>query len=265
MHTKQLKIKQYYIKGINMIFDTFSDIIKHTYGLGLFDLVKVTGTTDGVTVESMDENRTVTISGELDQPVEKLDNTIGLSRISVLSGYLNFGAFSDKGSTIEIVTQQRQGKEIPAELSFNSSTGHTANYRFMTADTAEEKIKIPPFRGANFQVEVTPSKAAIKDLVSLSSILSSFENTFAVTTDKGNLKLLIGAGGSDRSSLIFASGITGTLSRQWHFPLAQVLSILKLYDTSKSVTMYFSDMGALKIEVVSQFGKYTYILPAKVV
>ena len=248
-----------------MIYDTFSDIIKHTYGLGLFDLVKVIGSETNVQVEAMDENRTVTVAGELYDPIEKLDNTIGLSRISVLSGYLNFAPFAEKNASIEILTQQRQGKEVPAELSFNSGTGHTANYRFMTADTAEEKIKIPPFRGATFQVEVTPSKAAIKDLVSMSSILSSFENTFAVATDKGNLKFLIGSGGSDRSSLIFASNITGTLSRQWSFPLAQVLSILKLYDTSKSVTMYFSDMGALKIEVVSQLGKYTFILPAKVV
>jgi hypothetical protein len=246
-----------------MIFDSFSDIIKHTYGLGLVDMVKVTGTENDVSVAAIDQGRTVVITGTLEDSIPNLTDTIGLSRISVLSGYLNFTPFANKDADIQIITQERKDKIVPSELSFNSGQGHTANYRFMTSEIAEEQIKIPPFKGATFQVEVQPTKSAIKDLVSMSSILSSFENTFAVKTENGCLKFMIGSGGTDRSSLVFATGIETSLKHTWSFPLSQVLSILKLYDTSKSVTMYFSDMAALKIEVVSQLGKYTYILPAK--
>jgi hypothetical protein len=247
-----------------MIFDSFSDIIKHTHSLGLVDMVKIDGTADSADIQAMDTtNKSVVIYGSLHVPITDLDSTIGLARISVLDGYLKFPAFADKKATVSIVKQERGGNLVPSEVSFNSGEGHTANYRFMTADVANEQIKVPPFRGAEFQVDFVPTKQGINDLTKLSSILGSFESTFTVKTENNNLVFLIGSGASDRTSLVFANNIEGTLTRAWSFPVAPVLSILKLYDTSKSVKMYFSNNAALKIEVESNIGKYTYILPAK--
>lgn len=71
----------------------------------------------------------------------------------------------------------------------------------------------------------------------------------------------IGAGTNDRSVVKFAEGVSHSL-KQWAYPLNQVLAILKLSGAG-DCTMSFSDMGALKIDVDSGLGKYSYILPAR--
>jgi hypothetical protein len=75
------------------------------------------------------------------------------------------------------------------------------------------------------------------------------------------LNFSIGSGPTDRTNLPFAKGITGSLKHQWSWPLSQVLSILKLID-NEDVTIHFSDMGAMKIDIDSGIGRYSYILPA---
>ena len=54
----------------------------------------------------------------------------------------------------------------------------------------------------------------------------------------------------------------GKLSKGWAWPLAQVLSILKLSDTSQA-NMSFSDQGAMQISIDSGTATYDYILPAR--
>ena len=246
-----------------MILDNFLDIIKHTSGLGFIEMAKLTGDGAGAEIEAMENDRTVVLYGKLKNPITGLDGTVGLSRLGILNGYLNFNPFTSDGASIEIATQDRNGVDIPAEVAFKSADGHTASYRFMSADIAEEQIQVPPFKGATWDVVITPTKSAMADLTAMSNILSGFEATFTVKTSGTNLEFLIGEGASDRSKLIFSSDITGSLKHQWSWPLAQVLSILKLNDSSESCTMSFSDQGALKIDVDSGLGEYQYILPAR--
>jgi hypothetical protein len=93
-------------------------------------------------------------------------------------------------------------------------------------------------------------------------VLGGFEKRFVVSVDKGVLNFDVGAGPTDRTTVPFAENVTGTLKHQWSWPLAQVLSILKLSETASTTVMNFSDMGALKIDIDSGLGKYSYILPA---
>jgi hypothetical protein len=245
------------------MLDNFLDIIKHTSALGFIDMVKIVGSKTEATVEAMDDDRTVVLYGKLKQPIEGLNGTIGLSRLGILSGYLNFNAFSSDNATIAIKTQQRGTEEVPCEISFDSNAGHTASYRFMSAEIAEEQIKIPPFKGAKWNVIITPTKASLKDLTAMNSILGTFESTFSVRTSGDNLEFLIGEGAADRTKITFAKGIKGELKHSWKWPLTQVLAILKLHDSSESCTMSFSDQGALKIDIDSGIGEYEYILPAR--
>lgn len=247
-----------------MIYDTFKDIIKHTSGLGLFDLVKVTGTEENITVESIVSTNDIVLKAELSTPIADLQGTVGLSRIPVLSGYLNFAQFSADNATIAITNEERNGKRLPTEISFTSPQGHEANYRFMMGDVADAQIQVPPFKGATWHVEFSPSKSAIRDLSTMNNILGSYESDFMVKMDGTTLNLLVGQGASDRTKIPFASGLTGTLKHGWCWPINNVLAILKLHDTSKSVVMSFSDQGILKIEVDSGMGIYQYYLPAKV-
>lgn len=247
-----------------MIFDSLQDVIKHTYSLGFIDLVKLRydEESNSTVVEAMDPDRFVVIQGTLKAPIGGLTSTIGLSRMGVLDGYLKFSPFADKSAEVSIVTMQRGGEETPAEVLFESGKGHTSSYRFMAAALTEDQIKIPTFKGANWNVSIEPSKAALKDLTTMNNILGSYEKTFTVKTNNDKLELHIGSS-ADRTKLVFASGITGSLSQVHRYPLEQILSIMKLNDTSRSVKMNFSDQGAIKIDVDSGMGDYTYILPAR--
>lgn len=246
-----------------MLYDNLKDVIKHTFGLGFIDATKLVGENSETRVEAIAEDKSVVMYGKLKSEIADIDNeTIGFARMAVLKGMLDFPPFGEDAATITIETQSRAGVEIPSEIAFKSTEGHKANYRFMGKEATNESIKVPPFKGATWDVVVEPTKKNLKDLSYFSSVLGAYEPVFTVVTSGSNLEFHIGAGGSDRSIVPVASDITGALSHQWSWPLSQVLAILKLSDASVC-TMSFSDMGAMKINVDSGLGSYEYVLPAR--
>lgn len=247
-----------------MIFDNLKDIVKHTHGLGFIETVKVIGDNGKTILEAIDEkNRSVVFFGEMNSPIAELnDSTVGLARIAVLNGYLNFPHFASDNATIEIQTQNRLGIDVPSEIFFNSNVGHSANYRFMMKDTVNEQVKVPPFKGCMWNVEIEPTSQNLKDLQYFNGVLGGFEPVFTAKVVNGNLELHIGSGTSDRSVVPFTKNVTGSLQHGWSWPLAETLAILKLGETGKC-TMSFSDQAALQIKIDSGLGVYTYILPAK--
>lgn len=246
-----------------MLYDNLKDMVKHTYSLGFIEAIKISGSDTGTRIDAIANDKTVVMYGKLsDEIVELKDQVIGFSRMAVLKGMLEFPSFASDTSKITLVHQKRNGLEIPAEISFDSGSGHVANYRFMSREATEEQVKVPPFKGAIWNVTVTPTKKNLTDLAYFNSVLGSYEPTFDVVTANGNLQFNIGSSGSDRSTVPIATNITGSMSHVWSWPLVQVLSILKLGDASKC-SMSFSDQGAMKIEIDSGVGQYQYILPAK--
>lgn len=238
-----------------MLLDQFKDIVKHTHQLGFIEMVKVVGTDKEAKIEAIDADKTVVVYGDLYQPVKDIESTVGLSRMAQLKGFISL----HDSSVVTVVSENRAGTDLPVELKFDNGEGEVAAYRFMSETMANEQIKVPPFKGATWNVTLKPEKKKIDRLSAYDGILT--DTRFVVSTDKDTLYFSIGSGPSDRSTIPFATGITGSLKHQWSWPLTQVLSILKLNDSSE-VTMHFSDMGAMKIDVDSGVGKYSYILPA---
>lgn len=245
-----------------MLLDNLKDIIKHTHGLGFITDIKIYNDEEGVTrVESIAEDRTVVIYGSLAQPIESVIHEIGLHRIAVLDGYINFPPFQTSDASITIEEETRQGEAILSEIKFDSKEGHVAHYRFM-GPQAVEQIKIPAFKGASWDVVVEPSSQNMNHLKYFNNVLGQYEAVFTPRVIDGTLCLNIGSGASDRSTIPFANGVDGDLKTPWSYPLARVLSILKLSESS-NCTMSFSDKGALKIQLDSGLGRYEYIVPAK--
>jgi len=240
-----------------MLLDSLKDIVKHTHSLGFIEMVKFVGTAADAKIEAIDADKTVVLYGEMYQPLKDIQATVGLSRMAQLKGFIDL---HDK-STVSVDSEMRGTVSVPTELKFDDGAGDVASYRFMSETMANEQIKVPPFKGATWNVSLTPDKSKIDRLNQYAGILGGFEKRFIVSTKNDVLNFSIGSGPTDRSNVPFAKGITGALKHQWSWPLTQVLSILKLNDSSK-VTMHFSDMGALKIDVDSGIGKYSYILPA---
>lgn len=240
------------------LLDAFRDIVKHTSSLGFIDMVKIVGTEEDAKVESIDADKTVVIFGSMYQPIPDIDTTVGLSRLGILKGFMDLHS----ASSVTVVKETRSGQEIPTELRFDDGASSVASYRFMSESMVNEQIKVPPFKGAVWNVSVTPEKKCISNLAAYQGILGGFEKRFTVSTKNNTLLFSIGSGPTDRTSIPFAKDITGSLKSQWSYPLTQVLNILKLVDSSASATVNFSDMGALKIDIDSGISKFSYILPA---
>jgi len=246
-----------------MISEVLSDVLAHTHGLGFVEMAKITSEDGETKIEAMDEDKTVVIYGKLNDELTEVAGTVGLSRMAVLQGYLKFPPYSESGSTVEIVTQERNGEQVPAEVKFGSSTGHKASYRFMSKDVADEQIKVPLFKGVEWDVVITPTEENMKDLSYFNGVLGGFEPVFTAKTEGTDLKLFIGSGAADRATVPFASGVSGSITGSLSWPLVETLAILKLAAKAEDCTMSFSNKGALKIELGTAFAKYEYILPAR--
>lgn len=244
------------------ILDAFKDIVKHTNSLGFIEMCKIIGSPTEAKIEAIDSDKSVVVFGNLYQPITGIETTVGISRIPVLKGYIDFPGFTSASASVNIVNEMRNGVNIPTEIQFSSGSGHTANYRFMSESMINEQVKVPPFKGATWDVTISPEKKKIAELAYFQGVLGGFEKRFTVSTDKNTLNFHVGTGPTDRTTVPFANNITGSLKHQWSWPLTQVLSILKLSDTASSTTMNISDMGALKIVIDSGLGLYSYILPA---
>lgn len=240
------------------LLDSFQDIIKHTASLGCIEMVKIIGTTATTKIETKDGDNTVVIFGEMYQPIAGIDSTLGLSRLAVLKGYIGM----HEGSDVSIVTETRGSVVVPTEITFDNRDGFISNYRFMSESMINDQVKVPPFKGASWDVIVTPTKSAISMLNDNFGVLGAYEKKFTVGITKGTINFSIGTGPTDRTVVPFAKGVTGTLKHQWSYPLPQVLAVLKLTDTAATYSMSFSDQGALKIDIDSGIGKYSYIIPA---
>ena len=126
----------------NAIKDILKDVLKHTHGLGIFEMVKITGDLEKTVVETVDADKTVIFKGETINPVpDFVDSTIGLSRMGVLQGYLSYPSFDDDAATVKVKFQERNGANVPVEVEFESTEGTDASYRFMLADVINQQLK----------------------------------------------------------------------------------------------------------------------------
>ena len=251
------------MSGNNYIKDTLKDVLKHTHNLGIFEMVKVTGTAEQTAIETVDADKTVIFKGVTVNPVpDFVDATVGLSRMNVLDGYLKYPDFDDADATVQIIKQNRNDVDVPTEVEFISQAGTDAHYRFMLADVVNQQLKEIKFKGAEFDVNIVPSAKNLKDLGYFNGVLSQFESTFSPRTEDGKLYFYIGDAGGDRTKIQIAEAVEGDMNHEFHWPLDIVLRILRLGDNANCV-LSINQKGLLQIIVDSGIGTYTYLLPAK--
>ena len=245
------------------IKDVFKDVLKHTHSLGIFEMVKITGTLDKTEIVTVDADKTVIFKGETHNAVpDFVDSTIGLSRMGVLQGYLQYPGFDDENAKQEVVMQDRNGDSVPVEIKFTAQDGNDAHYRFMLADVINQQLKDIKFKGAEFDVTIQPSKKMMQDLSYFNNVLAAYEANFMPKTEEGALYFYVGAEGSDRTKILINNNVEGEINTDWNWPLDIVLKILRLSDNAE-VDMSFNNQGLLQITVNSGMGVYTYLLPAR--
>ena len=240
--------------------DTLLDIVKHTHALGFLNLVKIVSDDKESTIESMADDRSVIIKGKFHKPIG-IDGTFGMPQLNKLDILLKVPEYKD-GATITVSTRAKDGKDYPTGLHFENANGDFKNdYRFMNAEIIEEKLKTVKFRGVNWDIEFEPSMAAVTRLT-YQVQANSEETSFVAKTDGTDLKFYFGDHSTHAGEFIFQPGVSGTLDKNWAWPVAQVLQILKLAESS-TVKMHISNEGALQLTVDSGIGEYQFILPAQ--
>ena len=243
------------------MIDILRDIVKHTHGLGFLDLVKIAGTSDETTIDSMAEDRSVILQGSFHKPQSEMGGTFGMPQLNKLDIHLKCPEYKDKAK-ISVLTGERNGAKVPTGIHFENEKGDFKNdYRFMNAEIINEKLKTVKFKGVKWDVEIEPSVASVQRF-NFQSIANTEHNSFVVRTEDGNLIFSFGDAASHGGEFVFANGVNGTLNKGWSWPVGQVLQILKLSDSAK-VTLHFSNEGAMMVSVDSGLGKYQYIIPAQ--
>ena len=239
--------------------DFLQDLVAHTHSLGFLPLVKVTATDKETSIESMAEDRSVILNAKTKDPIENFEGVFGMPNLNKLDLHLKCPEYKE-GASISVVTQQRNGEDIPTGLHFQNSIGDFENdYRFMNSDIINEKLKSVKYKGSTWEVEFAPTVAAIQRL-KFQAAAHTEETTFQVSTDNSNLVFSFGDASTHAGSFVFQPNITGKLKQKWSWPVNQVQSILGL---SGDVTIRIADAGALKITVDSGTAIYDYILPAQ--
>ena len=238
--------------------DILQDVVAHTHALGFLALVKVSND-NGTAIDSMAEDRSVILSAETHAPVTEFTGTFGMPNLDKLALHLKNPEYQ-KDAKIDVVQAERNGETMPTHIHFENAAGDFQNdYRFMNKAIIEEKLKTVKFKGAAWNVEITPSVASIARM-KLMSAAHTEEPVFNVTTTDENLVFSFGDASTHAGEFVFQHGVEGTLTHTWSWPVAQVQAILNL---DGDATMSISDQGAMKISLNSGMATYDYILPAQ--
>lgn len=239
--------------------DHLLDLVEHTFDLGCIDLIKITGTEQDTVVDGLAEDRSVVVQAKFAGPVADFVGTFGMPNLNKLKILLNLQEYRENAK-ITVSRQQRNGVDSPVGLHFENAGGDFKNdFRFMTSEIIEEKLKAPKFLGANWHVQFEPTVAGILRL-KMQSQANSEELNFQVKLDGSDLKFMFGDHSTHAGEFVFHSGVTGALKHVWAWPKVQVMSIL---DLTGDKVMKISDDGAMQITVNSGVAEYNYILPAQ--
>lgn len=239
--------------------DYLHDIVQHTHSLGIIDLVKITGTAQETILNAIAEDRSIILDAQFKNPVPEFIGTFGMPNLGKLNTILNIQEYKEDAQ-LSINTQDRNGTTVPVGIHFENKAGDFKNdYRFMTSDVINDKLKKVSMKSVPWNVEIEPTVAAIQKMKFQASA-NSDEPVFVVKIESNKLKFFFGDHSTHAGDFVFADGITGSLSKSWSWPVAAVISILSL---SGDKNLKISDAGVMQITVDSGIAVYEYKLPAQ--
>lgn len=239
--------------------DHLLDLVEHTLDLGCITTLKITGTDTETVINAVADDRSVVVNANFLVPVAEFVGTFGMPNLGKLKILLNLGEYKEDAD-ISVVRQDRGGSVVPVGLHFKNKVGDFKNdYRFMTAEVVEEKLKTAKFRGVNWHIEFEPTVAGIQRL-KMQAAANAEELNFKAKTDGTDLKFFFGDHSTHAGEFVFQNDISGALKRSWAWPVKQFIGIM---DLTGDKIVRISDDGAAQITVNSGIAEYNYILPAQ--
>jgi hypothetical protein len=240
--------------------DHLLDLVEHTYDLGCIDLVKITGDDKSTAINGLAEDRSVIVEAKFAGPVAEFVGTFGMPNLGKLNTILNISEYKEDAKLSITKKKDAEGADQPDGIHFENKVGDFKNdYRFMSANVVNDKLKTVKFKGVKWGVEVAPTNLSIQRLKFQASA-NSEETTFIAKTTSGDLKFYFGDHSSHAGDFTFATGVTGSLSKAWSWPINVVISILSLPGDKM---LRISDEGAAQITVDSGIAVWNYTIPAQ--
>lgn len=240
--------------------DFLLDIVQHTHGLGVIDLVKIVGTDSDTAIEAIAEDKSVILKAKFTGPIAEFIGTFGMPNLGKLNTILNIPEYKENAE-ITVSRQNKNDESVPVGVHFENQTGDFKNdYRFMSSEIVNDKLKTVKMKSVNWNIDIVPTVASIQRLKFQASA-NSEETTFIAKTENNDLKFYFGDHSSHAGNFVFHSGVNGNLTKTWSWPVSVVISILNLPGDK---TFKISDEGAAMITVDSGIAIYNYILPAQI-
>ena len=182
--------------------DYLQDLIQHTHGLGVIELVKIVGTDKETQIVSIAEDKSVIVMGTFKTSVADFIGTFGMPNLSKLKTILGFDDY-DENATINVTRGTKDDPNVPTTIHFQTKNNDFVNdYRLMSKSIVEEKIKTPTFREPTWNVEFEPSIAGILRLKKQASA-NSEEYHFTMTTVNGDLRINFGDPSTHSGNFVF--------------------------------------------------------------
>jgi len=239
--------------------DYLLDLIQHTYGLGVIDLVKIVGSKKSTELGAIAEDKSVIISGAFKAPISEFSSTFGMPNLGKLKTILSFDDYDEK-AVISVTTKDEDGVDVPASIHFETGTGDFVNdYRLMSRVLVEDKVKNVTFKGTTWDVEFEPTIAGIQRLKKQAQA-NNEEPYFTTKTEKGDLKIYFGDHSTHNGNFVFHPSVKGTLSKSWRWPVKVFIAIM---DLPGDKMVRISDKGAAEVTVDSGIASYRYLFPAQ--
>ena len=240
--------------------DYLLDLVQHTYGLGVIDLIKITGTDSSTEINAFDQaTKTVVLNAEFKKALPDFIGVFGMPNLDRLNTILNLPVYKE-GAKIGVTTQKdSEGNDVPSGINFENKDGDFKNnFRFMSTAVINDQLKTVKMKQVKWGVEIVPTAQSIQKLT-FQSQAHSDATTFSSKTENGELKFYFGDHSSHAGSFTFAT-TSGSLSKQLNWPVGVVKSILSLPGDK---TLKISDEGVAEITVDSGLAVYHYKLPAQ--
>lgn len=242
------------------MIDYLKDIVQHTYGLGVINMIKITGDSTSTSINAFDQaTKTVVLNAEFKAPIAEFVGVFGMPNLDRLNTILNLPVYKDNAKITVSKQKDADGTDVPSGINFVNDTGDFKNdYRFMSTAVINDQLKNVKMKQVKWNVEVVPTNLSIQKL-KFQSQAHSDATVFSSKTENGELKFFFGDHSSHAGSFTFAT-TSGSLSKQLNWPVGVVNSILSLPGDK---TFKISDEGVACITVDSGLAVYNYMLPAQ--
>jgi hypothetical protein len=247
------------------IITAFRDIIDHLLIINGIEWVRIEGASTSCVLKTLNKDKTVIVKVVLDESIEEMIGVFGIYDIAHLNKILRAPGFDTTASSAKFIDSESGVESYGGGyLQFDNGAGQIYDKSVVGKLHANERLKVPPLKPLQFDIEFTPDKVGIALLKYWSRALREFDGDNVVfANESGDVVCRYHFGGGLKHQFIFKKSAGVLFQKEWKFSTEPILAVLSLYPMSKSVSISFCELGLMKIDVDSGLAKYRYLILPK--